>query len=343
MLGLTVLALLAIRGVNARAQGRPGEAAVSAPVIAVVAGEISYSRQVRPILAEHCFVCHGPDEAKRKAGLRLDDESTAKARRKDRIAIVPGDPQASELIRRIHTPDPDDVMPPSQQVKRLSAAEQAILNAWIRQGAKWGRHWAFEKPVRPVVPDASMHPIDSFVRARLQRQGLMPSPEADRRTLARRLYLDLVGLPPSPGEMAAFVADRAADAYEQLVDRLLASPHFGERWGRPGSIWRAMRIATAMKRTPARPTAYCFRDWVIRAINEDLPFDQFTIEQLAGAPSGRHGVAAHRHWISSPDVDQQGRRRGPGGIPVQGNGGPHPYHGGGLAGFDAGVCGVPLA
>lgn len=307
VLELTVMALLAIHGVKIRAQARPGAVAIPAASTSRVGGEISYSRQVRPILAEHCFACHGPDEAQRKAGLRLDDEPTAKSRRKGRIAIVSGDPQASELIRRIHTQDPDDVMPPPQQVKRLSSAEQAILDAWIRQGAKWGKHWAFEKPVRPVVPDASIHPIDSLVRARLQRQGLTPSPEADRRTLARRLYLDLVGLPPSPGEMAAFVADRTAEAYERLVDRLLMSPHFGERWGRHWLDLARYADSDGYEKDSPRPTAYYFRDWVIRAINEDLPFDQFTIEQLAGdllpgaTESQRIATGFHRQTLTNKE------------------------------------------
>jgi mono/diheme cytochrome c family protein len=293
--------------------------------------EISFSRQVQPLFAEYCLECHGPDDARRKAELRLDDESTAKTTRKGVTAIVPGKPKQSELLARILSTDPDEVMPPPKTGRKLSAAQITTLREWIQQGAKWGRHWAFEKPVRPVVPGHSAlnveystlsvhrskfpirNPIDAFVLARLKTAGLKPSPGAGRHTLIRRLSLDLLGLPPAPEEVEAFVQDARPDAYELLVDRLLASPHFGERWGRHWLDLARYADSDGYEKDEPRPQAWLYRDWVIEAINRDLPFDQFTIEQLAGdllpdaTEAQRVATGFHRQTLINKEggVDQE--------------------------------------
>jgi hypothetical protein len=253
------------------------------PAARVEAGEISFSRQVQPILAEYCYQCHGPDENQRKARLRLDLENEAKAKRKDGPILIPGRPDESPLIARITSQDPDEVMPPPKADKKLPRKEIAVLRQWVREGAKWGKHWSFEKPEWPEIPVPSgLHPIDAFIRARLKEAGFKPSPQADRHTLVRRLSLDLLGLPPSTEEVHAFVTDHRPDAYERLVDRLLASPHFGEHWGRHWLDLARYADSDGYEKDSPRPYAYLYRDWVIAAVNRDMPFDQFTIEQLAG-------------------------------------------------------------
>jgi len=279
-----------------------------------------FNRDIRPVLAENCFECHGPDNASRKAGLRLDQRESALTGGKSKApAIVPGNPTQSELVRRITTRDEDDAMPPSKSGKKLSAAQIALLREWIQQGAKWEGHWAFEKPILPAVPgihgakSRSPHPIDAFVRSRLNAAGLKPSPEADRRTLVRRLSLDLLGLPPSLEEAEAFVDDTRLDAYEQLVDRLLASPHFGERWGRHWLDLARYADSDGYEKDAPRPHAWLYRDWVIDAVNRDLPFDQFTIEQLAGdllpdaSEAQRVATGFHRQTLINKEggVDQE--------------------------------------
>ena len=250
------------------------------------AGEaIDYDRDIRPILSTHCFQCHGPDEAKRKGGLRLDTAAGARGATKSGVAaIVPGRPADSELLHRVTTRETDEMMPPPEAKKHLEPAQISLLRRWIEQGAPQPAHWAFEAPRRDAPPEAAgvSHPIDRFVRARLSREGVAPSPSADRRTLIRRLSLDLVGLPPTPAEIQAFVEDRGSDAEARLVDRLLASPHFGERWGRHWLDQARYADSAGYLNDTLRPYAYLFRDWVIDAVNRDLPFDQFTIEQLAG-------------------------------------------------------------
>jgi len=202
-----------------------------------------FSRDVRPILSQHCFKCHGPDDAAREAKLRLDLPESATARTESgKAAIVPGKADSSELIRRIDSHNADEMMPPPAANKPLSDDERRILRAWVAAGAEYKPHWAFVPPrqVPPpgVAPRAdvppSRNPIDEFIRAQLESSGLglQPSPEADRYTLIRRVSLDLIGLPPTPAEADAFVNDSSPNAYERLVDRLLASPHYGERWGR---------------------------------------------------------------------------------------------------------------
>src|SRR5437870_9447353 len=197
---------------------------ISAAEAAPSAGKISYNRDIRPVLSDKCFFCHGPDPNKRKAKLRLDVREEALAKQ----AFIPGKPDESELIRRIFTTDLDDLMPPPESHKTLTSAEKQMFRRWIAQGAGYQKHWAYVPPVKPSVPP-NRNGIDFLVQERLKELGLKPSPEADRRTLARRLYFDLIGLPPRPEEVAPFEKDKSSDAYGKLVEKLLASPHYGER------------------------------------------------------------------------------------------------------------------
>lgn len=248
---------------------------------------VSYNRDVRPILSDKCFACHGPDERARKAGLRLDLDGPAfQPAKSGAVALVPGDLQASELVARILTDDADDKMPPKEFGKDLSAAEVDILKRWVSQGAKYEKHWAFLPPAHPEVPAVNhgelvKNPIDAFLLERLEQDGLCLSREADRPTLIRRLSLDLTGLPPSPAEVDAFVNDSRSDAYEQLVDRLLAKPTYGEHMARK---WLDIsRYAdTNGYHIDNERYMWRWRDWVIDAFNSDKPFDDFTVEQLAG-------------------------------------------------------------
>jgi mono/diheme cytochrome c family protein len=244
-----------------------------------------YNRDIRPILAENCFSCHGPDSASRKADLRLD-------RRDDAVAggvIVSGKPDESTLIARVCASDESEVMPPPRTKKTLTSQQKDALKTWIAEGAQYQPHWSFIPPQRPNVPsfaDAESaawvrSPIDAFVLQRLKERGLAPAPEADRRTLARRLSLDLTGLPPSPEEVEAFVNDKAADYYERYVDKLLASPHWGEHRGRYWLDYARYGDSNGIF-TDAYREIWSYRDWVLSAFNRNVPFDQFTIEQLAG-------------------------------------------------------------
>ena len=246
------------------------------------AAGIDFNRDIRPILAENCFYCHGQDGNKREADLRLDLREGAVAAR----AIVPGDAGASVLLERIHSTDADVVMPPPTSGRRLSPEQKALLERWIREGAAYAPHWAFVKPKRAAAPavkrgDWPRNDIDRFVLVRLEEAGLAPAAEADRATLIRRLHADLTGLPPTPDEVDAFVADADPAAYEKLVERLLASPHYGERMALP---WLdAARYADSNGFQQDGDTwQWIWRDWVVKALNADMAFDQFTIEQLAG-------------------------------------------------------------
>jgi hypothetical protein len=243
---------------------------------------LDFNRDIRPILSENCFYCHGQDGQKREADLRLDDRQAAI----DSGAIVPGDPGASTILERINSTDPDVLMPPPTSNRRLSDDQKKAVERWIKEGAVYEPHWAFVAPIRPALPAVQQarwvrNDVDRFVLAKLEAAGLKPSPEADRPTLIRRLHADLVGLPPSPEEVDAFVADPAPDAYERLVDRLLASPHYGERMALP---WLdAARYADSNGFQQDGDTwQWIWRDWVVKAINDDMPFDRFSIEQLAG-------------------------------------------------------------
>ncbi len=249
---------------------------------AAQAAPVDFNREVRPILAQHCFACHGMDEHSRKGKLRLDLADSAHGKGKSgEIAIVGGQPDKSEVIRRIFSADADDVMPPPETKKPMSDKEKAVLRAWIAEGGNYQPHWAFAAPKQAPLPEAHVHPVDAFVRARLRQEGLTPSPEADRHTLVRRVTLDLTGVPPTPEEADAFVNDPSPDAYEKLVDRLLASPRYGERWARR---WLDIaRYADTNGFEKDRPRSiWPYRDWVVKALNDDLPYDQFSLRQLAG-------------------------------------------------------------
>jgi hypothetical protein len=249
--------------------------------------KVDFAREVRPVLSHYCFKCHGPDERANKAGLRLDvrDAATSPAN-SGKVAIVPGKADRSELVRRIFADKRRERMPPASTKTEPTEAQKQALKRWIAEGAEYKQHWAFVRPRQAPLPavkdrDWPRNPIDRFVLARLEKEGLRQSAEADRYALIRRLSLDLVGLPPAPEEVDAFVNDPAPDAYERLVDRLLASPHYGERWARH---WLDLaRYADTNGYEQDRPRSiWPYRDWVIRALNRDMPFDQFTVEQLAG-------------------------------------------------------------
>jgi len=249
------------------------------PAYTEAAAPVDFNRQIRPILSDRCFACHGPDANHRKAGLRLDDEASAKAE-----SIVPGKPDESPLIARILSTDPDEQMPPPDAHKPLLNAEEiAVFRQWVAEGAKWAKHWAYETPARPTPPavDGSENAIDQFLQARLQSEGLAATPEASRETLLRRLSLDLIGLPPTPSEVDAFLADTSPNAYEKQVDRLLASPHYGERMAMEW-LDGARFADTNGYQNDFNRSMWLWRDWVIRAYNENMPYNQFTVEQLAG-------------------------------------------------------------
>jgi hypothetical protein len=244
---------------------------------------IDFNRQIRPILSDNCFKCHGPDDKQRKAELRLDVREGALG---DGGVIVPGQAAQSELIRRVTADDAAVRMPPAKTGKRLTPQQIQLLRQWIDQGAEWSRHWSFLPPRRPALPKVAdtawpRNALDYFILAWLEAQGLKPSPEADKVTLIRRLTLDLTGLPPTPAEVDAFLADTRPNAYEKLVDRLLASPRYGERLALE---WLdAARYAdTHGYHIDSGRDMYRWREWVIDAFNRNLPFDQFTVEQLAG-------------------------------------------------------------
>ena len=257
------------------------------PAGAANRGATDFDRDIRPILSDKCFACHGPDEKERKARLRLDRKEDAfKPLKSGASAIVPGDPEKSELITRLTAKDEDDVMPPPKSGKKLTAAQIDLLRRWVAEGAKWQSHWAFVKPERPPLPAVkdrkwSRNEIDRFVLARLEKEGLKPSPAADKPTLIRRAAFDLTGLPPTPQEVDAFLADKSPEAYETLVDRLLDSPRFGEHEAR---YWLdATRYADSHGyHIDSDRSIWKYREWVIDAFNRNVPFDEFTIEQLAG-------------------------------------------------------------
>ena len=248
---------------------------------------LDYSRQIRPILSSNCFKCHGPDEKERKAGLRLDiHEASLRPAASGEIAIIPGQPDQSTLLARITTNDPSLLMPPANSTKNLTAKEIELLRNWIQQGADYKLHWSYIKPQRPLVPvvqDANWvrAGIDHFILQRLEKEGLKPSSEADRATLIRRLCLDLTGLPPSPQEVDRFVEEDRPDAFERVVDRLLASPHFGERMAQDWLDLARYGDTNGYENDSDR-SIWKYRDWVINAFNSNMPFDQFAIEQIAG-------------------------------------------------------------
>ena len=252
--------------------------------------QIDFRSQIQPLLSAKCFACHGPDEKSRKAKLRLDVREEALRDRDGVIAIKPGDLKNSDVVRRISMPeDSDDLMPPTKSGHPLKPAEIELLKRWIQQGAPYATHWSFTKPVRPSVPEvrgqksAVRNSIDNFILARLVKEKLKPSPAADKHILIRRLSLDLIGLPPTPVEVDAFVKDKSPNAYEKLVDRMLASPAYGEKWARMWMDIARYADSTGYGQDSMRQVAsWPYRDWVINAFNRNLPLDQFTLEQLAG-------------------------------------------------------------
>ena len=298
----------------------PVVAAENAPRAATVS-PIDFNRDIRPLLSDRCFSCHGPDAAKRQAGLRLDEPTGASlVLDSGGRGIVPGDAAESGVISRVVSADPDLVMPPPHVGKPVTAAEAELLRRWIAAGAAYRGHWAFERVTRPAVPQTRDEkwprtPVDHFILARLQAEGMSPSVEAPREVLARRVSLDLTGLPPTPEEVAALVADPSPQAYERYVDHKLASPHFGERMA---IEWLdAARYADSHGyQTDSSRSNWPWRDWVIAAYNRNLPFDQFTIHQLAGdmLPPVPGDEAATRDAIIATGFNRNHRINGEGGI-----------------------------
>ena len=244
--------------------------------LARAADPVEFNRDIRPILSDNCFYCHGNDASHRKAKLRLDIREEALKKE----AFVPGNAEASELVKRLFLTDPEEIMPPPESHKKLTAEQKELLKRWVAEGAKYQNHWAYEAPAKAPVPSPAKA-IDALVDARLQAKGLAPAGEADRRTLARRLHADLLGLPPTPEEVDAFVKDTSPDAYAKLVERLLASPHYGERMA---IGWLdVVRFADTIGYHSDTPrNVWPYRDYVIRSFNQNKPFDRFTLEQVAG-------------------------------------------------------------
>ena len=277
---------------------------------------IQFNRDIRPILSDNCYFCHGPDQNKRKADLRLDTREGLFSTLSDHRTVVPGKPDDSELYRRLITHDPQERMPDPKSNKRLSGHDIALIRRWIEQGAPWQGHWAYlplTSPTPPAVDGApAHHPVDAFILARLKEAGLSPAAPADRVTLIRRVSQDLCGLPPTPAEVKAFVDDASPDAYEKVVDRLLASPHFGERMG---VFWLDLvRFADTIGYHSDNPMNVSpFRDYVIDSFNANKPFDQFTIEQLAGdllanpTPQQRVATAYNRLLQTTEEGGAQAR------------------------------------
>jgi hypothetical protein len=257
----------------------------AAPVAAQA--RIDFQRDVRPILSDNCFACHGPDQSARKANLRLDLRQDALTARRNGIPIVAGKPDQSLLYAKIMEADPAMRMPPLSTHKTLTDAQKATIRLWIEQGADWEQHWAFVAPVRPPLPDVNdrkwgRNPIDRFVLAKIEASDLTPNREADKRALIRRVSLDLTGLPPKPEDVAAFVADTSTGAYAKVVARLLASPHYGEHRARYWLDAARYGDTNGLHYDNYRGGIWPYRDWVVRAFNGNLPFDRFAVEQLAG-------------------------------------------------------------
>ncbi len=292
-------------------------AQAGAPKPSLSAETVDYNRDIRPILASNCFACHGQDPDSRQAGLRLDTREGAVALRNGSRAIDPGKPEKSTLVARINTSDPNLLMPPASSGHQLTPQQKKLLTAWVKQGAPYAVHWSFAPLRRPTPPKVknrewSRNPIDPFVLARLEKARLKPETEADRSALIRRVSLDLTGLPPTPAEVEAFINDRSPNAYEKVVDRLLASPRYGEHWAR---MWLdlARYADTQGYEKDGQRTIWRYRDWVIDAFNADMPYDRFTVEQLAGdllpnpTPSQLLATAFHRNTMTNTEggVDRE--------------------------------------
>ncbi len=286
----------------------PTASAESAPA----ESSLEFSRDVLPILADNCFACHGFDALSRQGGLRLDTaEGSVGETDSGEPAIVPGDADSSELIRRITT-DGGEQMPPEDSEKKLTDAQRDVLRRWIDSGANYSKHWSFEVPelASPPVIENVSHPIDRFIHAKLKREGIAPSPSASDVTLIRRVSLDLTGLPPTPSEVDTFLqaaAEDREDAYAALVDRLLQSPHYGERWGR---WWldQARYADSNGYSIDAPREIWTFRDWVVQSLNDNMPFDQFTIEQLAGdlLPDATQSQKVATGFHRNTQINQEG-------------------------------------
>jgi hypothetical protein len=282
------------------------------------AQSIDFNHDVLPILAANCFECHGPDASTRKAKLRLDLREEAMAARKAGAAVVPGNPEKSLLVQRITAADQEDVMPPAKKGPRLSAEQIGALREWIAQGATYAEHWAFVPPARPAIPEVkdagwARGEIDRFVLARLERETLAPAKPASRETLIRRATLDLIGLPPSPEEVAEFVADDSPDAYERLIDRLLASPHYGERWGRHWLDVARYADSGGFETDIFFGHAWRYRDYVTRSLNADKPYSRFVREQIAGDelyPGNREALLATGLYTTGPVLQEAGMVEG---------------------------------
>lgn len=248
--------------------------------------KVDFNRDIRPILSDNCFKCHGPDEKQRMANLRLDETEGLFVDRGGYHIIVPGDPAKSKLYQKISSTDESYRMPPSYSGRTITPQQIELIKEWIEQGAKWEMLWSFVPPKRPAVPEVQdkswpRNPIDNFVLARLEQEGLKPSPPVDRATLLRRVYFDLTGLPPTPAEIDAFIADRSPDAYEKRVDQLLTSPHYGERMTMPW-LDLARYADTHGYHIDSMRDMWAWRDWVIKAFNQNLPYDKFIVDQVAG-------------------------------------------------------------
>ncbi len=279
--------------------------------------DVEFNRDIRPILSNTCFHCHGPDEKERKGGLRLDvREQALKPAKSGAIAIVPGKPDQSELLARVLTDDEDDLMPPTKLHKPLTPRQKALLKQWIEEGAEYQGHWSFITPSRPEVPKVAgenvklaLLPVDAFVLSRLQKEGWSFSKPAEKATLIRRVTLDLIGLPPSPEEVDAFLADTSPDAYEKVVDRLLASKHYGEDMARQWLDFARYADSHGFQTDSSRGM-WPWRDWVINAFNQNLSYEQFTIQQIAGDLMSN----ATRDQIVATGFNRNHRLNGEGGI-----------------------------
>jgi mono/diheme cytochrome c family protein len=279
-------------------------AALSPP--ASRAADVDFNRDVLPILSANCFACHGPDAGKRKAELRLDVREGAAGGK----AIVPGKPDKSELLARLTADDAAGRMPPPKAGARLKPEQVRVLRDWIEQGAAYAEHWAFVPPNRPEIPKLKhppTNPIDAFVLARLEKEGVKPSGQASREVLIRRVTLDLTGLPPTADEVDAFLKDTAPDAWEKVVDRLLASPHYGERWGRHWLDVARYADSGGFETDIFFGSAWRYRDYVIRSFNADKPFDRFVKEQIAGDelfPGDREALVATSLYTIGPVLQE---------------------------------------
>ena len=275
------------------------------------AEEISFNWDVRPILSANCFSCHGPDKKARKAKLRLDKREGALSDLGGYRALEPGKADESELVLRIETNDPDDLMPPPDSGHKLTAEDRRVLREWVNAGGEYDTHWSFKRPVKAPLPnlgqkDWPRHPLDHFILKQLEANGMVPSKDADRYRWIRRVSLDLTGLPPTPEGADAFVADKSEKAYEKVVDRLLNSSAYGEHWAR---MWLdlARYADTKGYEKDRHRDIWSYRDWVIDALNRDMPYDQFTTEQLAGdllpdpTPDQLVATAFHRNTMSNDE------------------------------------------